>query len=136
MPARTSAAPAVTCVLMSFPVAARALAAWVVDHRLAASFPQHPAPQLLVGAVIVPRPAGEDRLVIRQLCGSDAVMALASATRVQGWRDPQVLRRSLHQWRTVAARVPVVELSAPWHRLAEPGLLEVVAGAMGSEAAW
>lgn len=106
-----------------------------VDHRLAASFPHHPAPQLPVGAVIVPRLAGEDRLVIRRLGGSDAVVALASATRIQGWRDPQVLRRSLHQWRTVAARVPVLELSAPWRRLAEPGLLETLASAVRSGAA-
>lgn len=73
------------------------------------------ADHLDLDVLIVPFPSRTtDRVEVRRLSGSDAVLALSGFPRLIGWRDPEVLSRQLALTAALAARVPVVAASIPW----------------------
>jgi hypothetical protein len=68
-----------------------------------------------LNALVLPVPARErEELDLRALTGHRAVMELARALRVQGWRDAEVNRRTFLAITKLAATVPVLRALVPW----------------------
>jgi len=81
------------------------------DGRCAAHFAATQADALPLAAVLVPR--WSSAVGFRYLRGVEAVMALAPAARVQGWRDPDAMKQWFEHTHAIATAIPVIEASLP-----------------------
>lgn len=93
------------------------------DGRSALAAPRL-APDLVpLDALVLPRPSRSVTVpAARRLPEREALLAVLSRPRVVGWEDPRSLAEQFRLIATLVRRVPVVELTVPWHSVFPPGL--------------
>jgi hypothetical protein len=85
------------------------------DGRIAVRLPIGDDPEPELAGIAIPYPDREgDRVVMRELAETEAVMLLVRTTRIEGWRATERIRQTFDQAVDLVRRVPVVELSIPW----------------------
>ena len=86
-----------------------------VDDRKAAAPPRSTGKTIELEAIAIPWPVRDsDQVVARRLGAGEASMALAKYNRIDGWRDPAMLKRQFADAVAIAEAVPVFELKVPW----------------------
>jgi hypothetical protein len=102
------------------------------DERQAVAPPHSDLKRLPLQAVVLPRPDREhDTVSARRLRAGEAALALGRCQRIEGWRDPDRLRRQFEDAVEVAESVPVFEVSVPWGPPFAADLADEVLGACG-----
>ena len=89
-------------------------------------------PRLPLSAIVLPRPDREIPAVrARQLRAGEASLELGRCQRIEGWREPDHLRRQFVDVGRIVSSVPVFEVVVPWGPPFDDGLAEQVAKACG-----
>ncbi len=85
------------------------------DDRIAVKPGSHSAERVALGAIVLPRPDRENEVVIaRRLGDAEASFWLTRCQRIEGWSEPEDLRRQFIDVGRIVAAVPVYEVSVPW----------------------
>jgi hypothetical protein len=84
------------------------------DERHALAPPPTERESLPLAAVILPRPDRDISVAKACRLGSEAGMWLGRCQRIEGWREPEQLRRQFHAVIRVVENVPVYEVWVPW----------------------
>lgn len=86
-----------------------------VDRRLGVCPAATDASRLPLSVIVLPRlTRNAEGMGLTRVTGAAAVARVAGVGRVEGWKDPDVLRAQFHGLAHLAARVPVVEAVVPW----------------------
>lgn len=97
------------------PTYARASVPTSSDGRYLLEAPASELELAPLSALVLPVPARDrDELALRAVTGHRAVLELARALRVQGWRDEAVNRQMFLAITRLAATVPLLRALVPW----------------------
>jgi len=85
------------------------------DERHAVAPETSPLKLVPLSAIVLPRPSSEHvDVVARRLPDGEASLALGRCQRIEGWREPEQLRRQFTDIGRVVGSVPVFAVSVPW----------------------
>jgi len=85
------------------------------DDRIAVTPGNLSAERVGLGAIVLPRPNREhEGVTARRLGDAEASFWLTRCQRIEGWSEPEDLRRQFGDVGRIVAAVPVYEVSIPW----------------------
>jgi hypothetical protein len=106
-----------------------------IDGRLAVRPSLTDRARRPLDAIVLPRPVrGVARVRAQWLRGSAAVIALTSASRLIGWTDTEINRRSFEQITTLVTHVPIIEMDVPWGPPFDPTVGDQLFGVLAARA--
>lgn len=99
-----------------------------VDGRTALLAPTAADALLPLAAIVTPCPSpGATGVRARRLPMGEAALCLGANHRIDGWREPEMLRRNFQATAEIASLVPVLELTVPWGPPFQANAAEIIA---------
>jgi hypothetical protein len=103
-----------------------------IDARIAMRPAPIPEDRWPLSALVLPRPLpGAPDVRTRRLGAGEAALMLGASQRIEGWREPAILRRQFQDISEIVSRTPVIELTLPWGPPYPSGFLARIVQACG-----